>query len=221
MFQATTPARRPGRPAGYRPRAVRPAAMKPSRNSECSMPDDRPARAGADIGRRAGDGAGDAECRRTAPTADVGHALGHQLAVRPMARPVMPSATTADSSDSMAPSSAKGQRTRARHGQIFSGDMSGRAGIGGRFGRSAEAAADGLDRQASAKAPPRWLPRRSACPASAAAAFAGPGSRAMVKTASATAADRFTVPARFPERFEFGRESRPARRPGRVRPNRS
>ena len=45
--------------------------MNTSRNSECSMPDDRPARAGADIGRGARDGAGDADAAEQR-RADIG-----------------------------------------------------------------------------------------------------------------------------------------------------
>ena len=57
------------------------------------------------VGGRSGDGA-----RRRDPAEEgshhVGDSLGHQLHVRPVTPPIMPSATTADSSDSTAPSAA-------------------------------------------------------------------------------------------------------------------
>ena len=67
---------------------------------------DRPARAGPHIGGRAGDGAGDADAAEQR-RADIGGALRHQLALERWRRPVMLSATTADSRLSMPPSSAK------------------------------------------------------------------------------------------------------------------
>ena len=81
-------------------------------------------------------------------------------------RPVMPSATTADSSDSMAPSSAKATASGSTAMHLVELN----AGSGGQRQRArdaAEARADGLHRQADSTAPrPSRRRPRSACPAS-------------------------------------------------------
>ena len=90
-----------GMSAAHRPKK---SVMSEQRQRVHHAGDRRPA-AVLDVGRRARDRAGGgnaAEQRRH----DVGDALRHQLHVRPMPPPIMPSATTADSSDSTAPSSA-------------------------------------------------------------------------------------------------------------------
>ena len=70
-------------------------------------------------------------------------------------RPVMPSATTADSSDSMAPSSAKAIASGST-ARTFSSENAGHDGQGNSPGNAAEARADGFHRQ-------RQRPDRQRC----------------------------------------------------------
>jgi hypothetical protein len=134
------------------------------------MPATGPMRAGADIGGGAGDGAGDADAAEQR-RADVGDALRHQLAVGAVAAAGHAVGDHAESSDSMAPSSAKeiaSGSTACTLSRLIAA-AAGRAGLRD----AAEARADGLDRQAEQRrrpSAPRRRPR-SACPASAAAAL--------------------------------------------------
>jgi hypothetical protein len=89
---------------------------------------DRPRAPGADIGRGACNGAGDAKAAEQSRT-DIGKALRDQLAIGAMAAAVMPSATTADNSDSIAPSRANAIASGST-ARIFSNENAGSAGIG-------------------------------------------------------------------------------------------
>ena len=110
---------------------------------------DRRLRAGADVGRGAGDRAGrrqSAEHRRD----DVGDALRDQFDVGLCRSPLMRSATTADISDSIAPSIATVRAGTSRP-RISSGRNVGRCERRQAARNAAEARADGLDRQAEAR----------------------------------------------------------------------
>ena len=89
---------------------------------------DRPARAGADIGRGARDGAGGANAAKH-DGCDIADALRDQFAIGAMPPPLMPSATTAERSDSIAPSNARAMAS-GKTARIFSRLKAGSEGDG-------------------------------------------------------------------------------------------
>ena len=118
-------------------------------------------RARADVGRRAGDGAGGrqaADERRR----DVGDALREELDVRVVPSPVIRSATTADISDSMAPSMATVSAGESSV-RIEVGPESREVDVGQAGGDAAEPRADRLDRQAGQRPRPRCRPPARRC----------------------------------------------------------
>ena len=131
--------------------------MNSSRNTACSMPATGPARAGPHVGGGAGDGAGDADAAEQR-RGHVGDALRHQLALERCRRPVMLSATTADSRLSMPPSSAK-ESAAGSTPRAWPTESAGRCGAGKRSRNAAEARADGLDRQPESRGDERPRPR--------------------------------------------------------------
>ena len=164
---------------------------------------DRAACAGADIGRGSCDGAGHRRAAAVIAAAILPTPCATNSLLDRWRRPDMPSATTAESSDSIAPRmaianasgstaldllEAEGRECRDRH-----------AGLDG-----AEARADGLDIQAEQSGEGGRAPhRRSAEPASSAAACRISRMAAIENTESATVIG-LMVPSAAHRAFSFG-----------------
>ena len=142
--------------------------MNSSRNSECSMPETGPRAPARTL----------VAVRAIVPVTQMPPNSAEPILAKPCAtssqlerwrRPVMPSATTADSSDSMAPSSANAMAS-GNTACIFASENGGSAGSGN--SRGCRRSGCRWSRPA-ARGPRSRTPRprpRSACPASAAAA---------------------------------------------------
>ena len=157
---------------GHQRRAT---SMNSSSRTACSMPATGRARAGADVGGGAGDGAGDAQCRRTAREPILATPWAISSLLERCCRPVMPSATTADSRLSMAPSSAKLTAPAATAASIRCQRDIRQRGRRQAMRNAAEAAADGFDGQPADSA---------ASKAAAVTAISRPGTRGACRRSS-------------------------------------
>ena len=133
-------------------------------------------------------------------------------------RPVMPSATTADSSDSMAPSSAMASAVgQGRRHFVQANSRAGRAPAA--CGMPPKRDADGCDvEMQQRRRPPRRRPRQSGRLASAAAAAQPPRMMAMASSARPRLSRRLIVATR-PRGLQLGQQF--AGSPASVRPSRS